>query len=585
MPSPHEEYKTVTEPTYLLTLGSLQDAFYRQLDDDADARCITWYDRRSEVKWQTRGEFFADAAGRAAQLQAAGLGRGDVCVIVHQSDATAMATLVGTLLLGGLPLLVAPPAIQGVNSDLPRIVANTVQRTGAPVVSCSSTVENMRDELIAGSPNTTFLFSDQLYVDPSTDLGERILPGPLDRVAYQLTSGTTGFPKICVWKQEGVLAALDGMHRAMELSTDDVFFNWTPLYHDMGLVNNAFLCLAAGIPMVMYSPLEFVKNPATWLIGLQETGANTTWSPNFGFAITAQRARDMQLEGVRLDHVKGFWNAAERIHLDTMQAFADRFAPYGVTESQLKTNFGCAENIGGATFSDPNGPYVYEHVNREILQDAWIAAPVAEDDPLATPIVSAGVPHPGMDIFILDDDGERLVDGEVGMVALDTPSALIEYLEDPAATKEAVLPDGLVLTGDLGYMRDGELFWTGRARERITLRGKKFDPSDFEPALFEIADLRKGCFAAFGVDDAAQGTQKIVVLSEVREPLQRSLDEITGDVRDATMTHLGVNVADVVLVESGTLTKTSSGKRRHRHFSQMYLSGELDPFVVREERV
>jgi acyl-CoA synthetase (AMP-forming)/AMP-acid ligase II len=570
----------VSTPTNLLNVDSLQEAFYRQLDADPDARCVTWYDRRAEVRWQTRSEFFADATGRAAQLRDAGLNRGEVCVIVHQSDPTSMATLVGTLLLGGLPLLVAPPAIQGVNSDLPRIVAGTVERTKAPVVSCSTTLDSMRAELEAGSPSTTFLFSDEIDVDADATLGERIMPGPLDRAAYQLTSGTTGFPKICVWKQEGVLAALDGMYRAMELGPDDVFFNWTPLYHDMGLVNNTFLCLAAGIPMVMYSPLEFVKNPASWLIGLQETGANQTWSPNFGFAITAQRARDKQLEGVRLDHVKGFWNAAERIHLDTMRAFADRFEPYGVTVEQLKTNFGCAENIGGATFSDPHGAYVHEHVNRDILQDSWIATPVPEDDPLATPIVSAGRPHPGMDIHILGDDGERLVDGEVGEVALESPSALIEYLEDPEATADAIRPDGLVLTGDLGYMRDGELFWTGRVRERITLRGKKFDPSDFEPALFDIADLRKGCFAAFGVDDTAAGTQKIVVVSEIRQPLERTLTDIEGDIRDATMTHLGVNVADVVLVEPGTLTKTSSGKRRHTHFSQMYLRGDLDPYIV-----
>ncbi len=572
----------MTDPTYLLSLDSLQEAFYRQLDEDPGARCITWYDRRSGVEWQTRAEFFADAAGRAAQLREAGLARGEVCVIVHHSDAMSMATLVGTLLVGGLPLLVAPPAIQGVNSDLPRIVTSTVQRSHAPVVSCSASLASMRQELEAANPDTTFLFGDKLDVEPTLDF-DRVLPARLDRAAYQLTSGTTGFPKICVWKQEGVLAALDGMHRAMELSSEDVFFNWTPLYHDMGLVNNTFLCLAAGIPMVMYSPLEFVKNPATWLRGLHETGANTTWSPNFGFAVSAQRARDTQLEGIRLDHVKGFWNAAERIHLDTMKAFVERFAPYGVTEAQLKTNFGCAENVGGATFSDPHGPYVYEYVDRDILQDAWIATPVPEDHPLAMPVVSAGRPHPGMEIFILGEDGERLVDGEVGMVALDSPSALIEYLEDPAATKEAILADGLVLTGDLGYTRNGELFWTGRARERITMRGKKLDPSDFEPALFEIDDLRKGCFAAFGVDDTTQGTQKIVVLSEVREPVERSLDEITGDIRKATMDHLGVNVHEVVLVKPGTLTKTSSGKRRHRHFSQMYLRGDLEPFVVAGE--
>lgn len=567
-------------PTHLLELDSLQQAIVQQIEADPTARCVTWYDRRGEHSWATREEFFAQAVGRAAQLRELGLQHGKACVIVHQSDALSMATLIGTLLIGGLPLLVAPPAIQGVNSDLPRIVARTVQRTGAQVVSCASSLLPMREELEAGSPGARFEFSDVLDVDSNASIGAIAKPGPTDRAAMQLTSGTTGFPRICVWKQEGVLAALDGMHRAMELGGDDVFFNWTPLYHDMGLVNNTFLCLATGIPMVMYSPLEFVKNPASWLKGLHDTGANTTWSPNFGFAISVARARERQLEGVRLDHVKGFWNAAERIHLETMRDFAERFEPYGVTPSQLKTNFGCAENIGGATFSDPHGPYVHEHVHRDKLQDDWIAEPVPEDDPMSTPVVSAGRTHPGMEIHILDEAGTRLPDGQVGLIALDTPSALIEFLDDPEATSASIRADGLVLTGDLGYKRDGEVFWTGRSKERITLRGKKFDPSDFEPALFEIEDLRKGCFAAFGVDDTAAGTQKIVILSEVREPMERDIDSIVGDVRTATMEHLGVNVADVVLVQPGTLTKTSSGKRRHRHFSQMYLSGELNEYVV-----
>src|SRR5207249_519267 len=156
----------------------------------------------------------------------------------------------------------------------------------------------------------------------------------------------------------------------------DVCFNWTPLYHDMGLVNNFLLCLHAGVPLALLGPTDFVKRPSLWLRGLSATGATLTWSPNFGFALAAQRIQDAELEGVHLEGVRAFWNAAERIHLNTMQSFLSRFQKVGVQPDALKTNFGCAENVGGATFSNPAGAYVVEHVDEELLHTKGLAEPV-----------------------------------------------------------------------------------------------------------------------------------------------------------------------------------------------------------------
>ena len=150
---------------------------------------------------------------------------------------------------------------------------------------------------------------------------------------------------------------------------------------------------------------------------------------------------------------------------------------------------------------------------------------------------------------------------------------------DPEATASA-FQNGYLKTGDIGYLRDGEFFWTGRVQERIAIRGRKIDPSDFEKPLLDIPDLRTGSFAAFGQDDPALGTQRIVVIVEVQDERTQSVDEIKSAVKQAIVDALGVGVDDVVLVTSGTLTKTSSGKRRHRHFSDMYQRGQLAEFEV-----
>lgn len=250
----------------------------------------------------------------------------------------------------------------------------------------------------------------------------------------------------------------------------------------------------------------------------------------------------------------------------------------------LKTNFGCAENIGGATFSAMDGSVIVEHVDLKKLQEERIAhvVPHATDNDQTMSIVSSGRPHPQMSIKILSESGQPLPDGYVGEVALNTPSHMEGYLDEARETQYAILSD-LLCTGDLGYMRNGELFWTGRARERINVQGKKLDPSDFEPVLLHIAGLREGSFVAFGVDDKKLGTQRIVIGVEVRESTSRTPQELSREIRNKISRQLGVGVSEVMLLQRGILTKTSSGKRRHRHFHTLYLQGKLKSFEWQPE--
>jgi fatty-acyl-CoA synthase len=560
---------------------SLQARLYKRLEKEADRRAITFYNQRGEYSWYSVEQFYKKAAARAAQLADQGLRKGDICILVLPSDESCATLLLGSLFVGAVPLLIAPPVLQGAGafSSLTQIIKRITRKTKPRLVVCEESMTSMRSELEAVRKDTRFLFGEKEFSAVSSADLRMASPDETDIAAMQLTSGTTGFPRVCVWKQKSILAALDGMAAAMKLSKEDVCLNWTPLYHDMGFVNNFFLCLTHGVPLVMLDPKDFVKSPALWLRALHETRATTTWSPNFGFAITAQRVKDKEIEAVDLSAVRAFWNAAERIHFESMQAFYERFAPIGVRFEALNTNFGCAENIGGATFSDPEGSLVVEHVDRTTFQKKRIAQPVS--DPKGNgniiSIVGVGRPHPNINIQILSKTGRSLPEGHVGEIALETPSRMSGYLGDARATRRALYGD-LLRTGDLGYLRNGELFWVGRVRERITIRGKKLDPSDFEPILTEIPDLRHGSFAAFGIDESELGTQRIVVVSEVRESAGRTPFEIVGDIRGLSTQRLGITVSDVLLVRPGTLTKTSSGKRRHRYFRKLYLEGKLKEF-------
>lgn len=555
---------------------TLQHHIRHRLETAPDDRALAYTTSDGDVRWRSLGQFYQRAAHCGAVLTDKGLRPGDVCVLVLTSDEFCADVLFGCLIAGGVPLLVAPPVVKGLHSNLTDVIRHVIRKTRARVAVLSEDLEVMRDDLVKSSPQAQLIF-DRSSFDADTSIRMSMAePRSTDIGALQLTSGTTGFPRICKWEQRRILAALDGMEAAMGLSKSDLCVNWTPLYHDMGLVNNFFLCMVKGIPLVMIETLDFVRRPALWLRTLAKSRATVTWSPNFGFAIAAARIRDAEMEGVRLDRVRGFWSAAERIHYDTMLAFQERFKPFGLRQHALKTNFGCAENVGGATFSDAKGAFVVEHVDRKLLYGKGIAKACKAEGQAVAPIVGVGRPYPGMKIKILSRTGRPLADGHVGEIGLKTPSCMIGYMLDARSTRRA-LQYGYLRTGDHGYMRGDELFWTGRVKERINIHGNKFDPSEFEAVLNKTDGIREGCFAAFGVDDRKLGTQRLVVVAEVRKTHEDVTDKVIGSVVHNIAQKVGITVSEVLLMSQGTMSKTSSGKRRHRFYRQMYIDETLAP--------
>lgn len=561
------------------TQQSLQSRLYHRYQHAPSGRALALYGRNGEVSWRNFGDLYESATARAKVLHNLGLRPGAVCILVPENDELSTTNLLAVLVLGAIPVLSAPPIVRGHHSNLKDVLKYLIRKTRATMVLTSEPLEPLVEDLPVTHRKVHFIFGEPENGENVKEPDIHHFPATDDIAALQLTSGTTGFPKICIWNHKVVLAALDGMVEGMGVRPDDVFINWTPLYHDMGLVNNFLFCMLQGIPLVMLSTFEFVKNPVIWLKALSTTRATMTWSPNFGYAIAANWIRDSQLEGIRLDSVRAFWNAAERIHLETIEAFHRRFSPYGVKLEALKTNFGMAENVGGATFSDPQGKFIAEHLDSDTLFKRGIAKRVPSTEIVTSNTVSAvgvGRPYPGLEVKIISRNRRILGDAEIGEIAFISPSRMLGYLGNARETKKAIAGDFL-RTGDVGYTRDGEIFWLGRLKERINLNGKKYDPSDFEKALLGVEGLRKGCFAVFGVDDTQAGTQRLVIVAEKRNASSLPDNSIMREIAGSVSLQLGVKVSEAILLGEGTMTKTSSGKRRHRYYRELYMNGALEP--------
>src|SRR5262245_18571514 len=200
---------------------SLQAQLLARIEEAPAAPCLGFRAASQPVRWLTREELYRAAESVALLLAENGLRRGRLCVIVLPSEQTAALVVVATLLLGAIPVLVAPPQL--LDTDLERldIVRSTVRRTNAALVVFPPTLRSEHERLTQRLGGTRVLFgaapasgSDRDRLSPATPKRE-------DVVAMQLTSGTTARPRICVWDQAGMLAALDGMTSAMGLTRDD----------------------------------------------------------------------------------------------------------------------------------------------------------------------------------------------------------------------------------------------------------------------------------------------------------------------------------------------------------------------------
>jgi fatty-acyl-CoA synthase len=357
----------------------------------------------------------------------------------------------------------------------------------------------------------------------------------------QFTSGSTAEPKGVVLTHANVLACAESITSAIAITGRDSWGSWLPLFHDMGLFGTITGLLNA-LPITVWSPATFVKSPAGWLTEFLAARATISAMPNFGYdylltAVPPDRELDMT-------HWRVAFNGAESISVDSIRAFCERFGRAGFRPEAMTPAYGLAEATLVATLPPLDRPPVYDWVDRAALAAEGKAVPVAEADPGARGIVGLGRAVPGMRVRV----GGGLSDGVVGEIEVDGAAVTGGYLGLPQGPHTA---DGWLRTGDLGYLRDGELYFTGRIKEMITVRGENVYPLDVEAIARAVPGVYKGRCVAF-----ADG-ERIVLCAETRETGPRRL---TAEIIARCSAELGLGDLTVHLVPPRTIPRTTSGK-------------------------
>lgn len=388
--------------------------------------------------------------------------------------------------------------------------------------------------------------------------------GADDLAVVQFTSGSTGTPKGVRLTHRNVLAGLAAIRTGIALDHTDRGGFWLPLFHDMGLFGTLSAILR-GIPAHVWSPLAFVKDPARWLAEFAASGSTITAMPNFGYEALLAAVPPEQVGDYDLRRWRIAFNGSEPISHEVVTAFCARFAPAGFDRSSMFGVYGMAEATLAVTFPPLRRGPRFEWVDRARLADDAVALPIPAEEPGARAVAGVGGPVAGLRVRVVDLDGRDRPEGGVGEILIQGPSVTAGYLGgDPAGTA-AEFSDGWLRTGDLGYLRDGELFVTGRRKEMITVRGVNYYAHDVEHAVRELDGLYQGrCTAAAN----PEGADVIALIAET-ELEGAAADAFAERVRGHIAAELGLAAVEVHLVAPRTIPRTSSGKLQRLSAGQL----------------
>jgi fatty-acyl-CoA synthase len=515
------------------------------------------------------------AAQRVARsLVEAGLERGDLAALVINDAEQFLTALVGAAMAGVIPASLYPPPAMSEMGPYLEQTANILRISGARAVVTSAALKPSFESLGRACPELEMvLVREQLDAPP---IPPDICIRPDDIAFIQFTSGSTSAPKGIALTHESVSANVQSIisGSGLDIGPGDLALSWLPLFHDMGLVGMTLGPLYACRPVVLMQPQAFVKRPADWLRAITRYAATVSFAPNFAYDLCVRRIKERDLDGLDLSSWRVAGCGAEPIHAGTLKAFADKFAPVGFREHSLVPSYGLAEHVVAATFAPRGRAPVVHTVDADALTDERVARPSSTGLPSVS-LVCCGVPLPGHQVRIVGSDGAELPPRQVGEITLAGPSVMLGYYKDDTVTARAIR-NGWLHTGDLGYLADGELFVCGRVKDVIIVNGRKYHPQDLEWAVDQLAGVRRGRVVAFGTAQAG-GRERVVI---VVEPNGTSA---SGDLVDAIRRRVGdlcgLYVDEVLLVPSGTVGRTTSGKVQRAATKARYERGEFAPAV------
>jgi amino acid adenylation domain-containing protein len=552
-------FRSATQPN--------QAAFTLLLDGETEHATLTYH------------ELDKLARRVATRLQELGL-TGKQALLLYPAGLDFIVGYLGCLYAGVIAVTAYPPRNE---RNTPRIKAISKDAQASIALTTTEILPTVRSLMTKSTDLETlqWLTTDNLPLGLEDSWQEPSIDS--DTIGFlQYTSGSTGIPKGVMISHGNLLHNAATTYQFMEHSLESKFITWLPSYHDMGLIGGILQPLYGGFPCVTMPPTAFLQSPYRWLQAISRYKGTTSGGPNFAYDLCVQKITLEQKATLDLSSWSVAFNGAEPIRRDTLERFASYFADCGFRGEAFYPCYGMAETTLMVSGVQKATAPIIKTVQKSGLESNRVVKSTTPNEDVYD-FVGCGRVIPEQEVVIVNPETLACCKpDEIGEIWVSGPSVGKGYWRRQQETEEtfcAYLLDtgkgAFVRTGDLGFLDDGELFITGRAKDLIIIRGRNLYPQDIElTAERSHPALRPTASAAFTVN--VKNSERLVVVQELEFRAKPNLEEVINAIRQAVTEEHEVQVYAVVLIKPGSIPKTSSGKIQRRATRAQFESGTLN---------
>ena len=549
-------------PLMPLRCGTINEALALAAKTDQGLKLV---DSREVETFIGFAELYSSARRVAGALLERGVLPGDRVALVLPTSRDFLDAFFGIQLAGAVPVPLYPPVRLGRMEEYVQSTARMLNAVQAKMVVSDRRVKLLLGKAIDlarpafGCPTVADL------LESKTEAENTVTPQSLGVI--QFSSGSTVDPKPVALTHGNLVSQLAALEQLM--GPGNLGVSWLPLYHDMGLIGCLLSAVYQAGPLVLLPPELFLAKPALWLRAISRSKATVSPAPNFAYGLCLKRIDDADLGGVDLSSWRMALNGAEPVSAETIEKFSARFSRIGFKKRALMPVYGLSESSLAVTFTSS------EHEKKVVSVDALALASRGEVQPGTRALVSVGVPVPGAEVEVRSEDGTVVNERQVGRIFTRGVSVMSGYFGNPEASGRA-MRSGWLDTGDLGFVQDGELFVSGRAKDIVIIRGANHAPQEFEECLDNVRGVRTGCAVAVGFVPDDANDEQLLMLVEKSNDAANDAQGVAQNVSAVVNARTGIKPHTVVMLEPGTLPRTSSGKLRRMESLKRYLANTLE---------
>ena len=579
--------------------SNIVEVLQKRASSHPDRECVIFLgDGENQSGSMTYRENDKAARHVAAVMQKRGVSKGDRVLIILPNSLEFVKIFYGCLYGGILAVPLHEPAgTKQIELYMETFLPTLKVSKPCLLIATTEMVEFLRNKL---TPEQEKIFTGLEIVSDKEILAENDLeytPPDLNKkdTAYlQFTSGSTGTPKGIMIGHSNIMANLEEARKFMQLEEENGTVVWLPLFHDFGLAAGLMGAHYSGGYVVLMKPAHFIRKPLRWLAAISKFRCAHSYVPPFALDLCMKKISDEELENLDLSCMVSVTDGSEPVHYLPTKNFIERFSRCGLKNDVIRPGFGLAEIV--IMFSGCKTGLEGICVNRHVLEKEGRLELAEKSVPEADQkmLVNLGPQMDGHEIVIMGAENQSLPEGMEGELMVSGPSVAKGYYNNDEATEEIfhqkINGKGqfFLTTGDTALLWKGDLYFTGRIKDIIIIRGRNYYPHDIEQVLSLVKELRPGCLMAYA-SIGENELEHLMAAVEVRADLIKDIDmfkkyvlpAVDQKIIEIVGEYFQIIPRERLYLEPGTIAKTSSGKIRHQHNRERFMQQNFDGLIER----